>query len=96
MALALTSSFTQALWVSLLYLGVHIIEGYVLTPLLAKKAVHLPPAYALAGQVVFGVLFGALGLTFSTPLIVVGIVSVQMLYVERRSLPGQSSSRHAG
>jgi predicted PurR-regulated permease PerM len=81
-ALALAVSATQALWVALLYLGVHIIEGYVLTPLLAKKAVHLPPAYVLAAQVTMGVLFGAMGLTFSTPLLVVAVVLVQMLYVE--------------
>ena len=33
-------------------------------------SVHFPPALALAGQVVFGVLLGPLGLTFSTPLLV--------------------------
>jgi predicted PurR-regulated permease PerM len=82
-ALALTISFTQALWVALLYLGVHVIEGYLLTPMLAKKAVDLPPAYVLASQVIFGVLFGALGLTFSTPLLVVIVVVVQMTLVER-------------
>jgi predicted PurR-regulated permease PerM len=91
-ALALTVSATQALWVALLYLGVHIIEGYVLTPLLAKKAVHLPPAYVLAGQMTMGVLYGAMGLTFSTPLIVVIVVVVQMLYVER--MAPESSPAH--
>jgi predicted PurR-regulated permease PerM len=94
-ALALTSSWAAAIWVSLLYLSVHLVEGYVLTPVLAKKAVHLPPAYTLAGQVIFGVLFGALGLTLSTPLIVVGVVLVQMFYVERALGEGSSASRVA-
>lgn len=85
-ALALTASVTQALWVALLYLGVHVIEGYLLTPMLAKKAVDLPPAYVLASQVVFGVLFGALGLTFSTPLLVVIVVVTQMTLVGRAAV----------
>jgi len=74
--LALTLGPLQLVWVLLLYLGVHIVEGYVLTPLIARQAVSFPPAYTLAAQLVFGGLFGVLGLTFATPLCVVFVVAM--------------------
>jgi predicted PurR-regulated permease PerM len=74
--LALTMGPLEVVWVLLLYLGVHIIEGYVLTPLIARQAVRFPPAYTLAAQLVFGGLFGVLGLTFATPLCVVFVIAM--------------------
>jgi predicted PurR-regulated permease PerM len=67
---ALAQSTTTALWVLAVYTVLHVIEGYVLTPLLSRAAVRLPPAFTLASQVLLGVLLGPLGLTFSTPLLV--------------------------
>jgi len=71
--LALAQSTTTALWVLILYTALHLIEGYVLTPLLSRAAVRLPPAFTLASQVLLGVLLGPLGLTFSTPLLVAAV-----------------------
>jgi len=81
--LALTLGPLSLLWVILLFLVVHIIEGYVLTPLIAKQAVRFPPAYTLGAQLVFAGLFGVLRLTFATPFCVVTTVLVQAFYVER-------------
>jgi predicted PurR-regulated permease PerM len=75
--LALTMGPLQVVWVLLLYLGVHIVEGYVLTPLIARQAVRFLPAYTLAAQLVFGGLFGVLGLTFATPLCVVFVIAMR-------------------
>ncbi len=83
MLLALASGgLTRALWVILLFTGVHIVEGYVLTPALARKAVHFPSAFTLGAQVLFGAIFGVMGLTFATPTCVVIATLVQMLYIE--------------
>jgi predicted PurR-regulated permease PerM len=71
--LAFSQGPLSALWVALTYTGLHVVEGYVLTPLLARNAVRMPPALTLVGQALFGVLVGSLGLTFSTPLLVVAI-----------------------
>ncbi|HEX4515044.1 MAG TPA: AI-2E family transporter, partial [Polyangiaceae bacterium] len=71
----------QALGVVLLFLGVHLVEGYILTPLLARRAVHFPPGYTLAAQALFGALFGPLGLTFATPTCIVAATFVEILYV---------------
>jgi predicted PurR-regulated permease PerM len=75
--LAFSQGPLTALWVALTYTALHIVEGYVLTPLLARNAVKIPPALTLVGQGLFGALVGSLGLTFSTPLLVVAISAVK-------------------
>jgi predicted PurR-regulated permease PerM len=82
MLLAFTHSPIFAVWVALLFLGVHIVEGYVLTPLLARQMIRIPPAYMLGTQVVLGEIFGVAGLTFATPLVVIATILVRRLYVE--------------
>jgi predicted PurR-regulated permease PerM len=80
--LALGQGTGTALGVVLVFLGVHLVEGYILTPLLARRAVHFPPAYTLASQTLFGALFGPLGLTFATPTCIVAATLVELLYVQ--------------
>jgi predicted PurR-regulated permease PerM len=75
--LAVTRSPATVVAVLAVYACLHVIEGYVLTPLLARASARLPPALTLAGQVLFAALVGVLGLTFSTPLLVVGVVAVR-------------------
>jgi predicted PurR-regulated permease PerM len=95
--LALAHGPMDALWVVVLFTGVHIVEGYFLTPLLARNAVRFPPAFTLAMQLLLGGLFGVLGLTFATPLAVVIVTAIRMLYVEdtlgdvARETPSRSS-----
>lgn len=83
---ALLVGFSQgadtALWVLLLYTGIQSFEGYFLTPMIQRESVSLPPALTIAAQVLFGVLFGVLGVIFATPLAAAGMVAVRMLYVE--------------
>ena len=71
--LAFSQGPLTALWVAVTYTCLHIVEGYVLTPLLARNAVRIPPALTLVTQALFATLVGTLGLTFSTPLLVVAI-----------------------
>jgi predicted PurR-regulated permease PerM len=80
--LALTESATRALAVLLLYLGVQGFESYMLTPLVEKRAVALPPALTITAQVLMAVLAGGLGLALATPLAAAALVLVQRLYVE--------------
>jgi predicted PurR-regulated permease PerM len=65
-----------------LYLALHLLEGYVLAPLIQRHAVHLPPALLLVAQVLLGTLLGVLGLFVAAPLTVTAIVFVKMLYIE--------------
>jgi predicted PurR-regulated permease PerM len=65
-----------------LYLILHLLEGYVLSPLIQRRAVHLPPALTLVAQVLMGEMFGILGLFVAAPLTVAAMVLLKMLYVE--------------
>jgi len=71
-----------ALYVLGIYTLVQFAEGNFITPLIQQRAVALPPAALLTAQLVMGVLFGAVGVLLATPIAVVVIVLVQMLYVE--------------
>lgn len=82
MLLALTSNPMKALWVAVLFTIVHVVEGYVLTPIIARRAVHFPPAYTLAAQTLFGALFGVIGITFATPTCIIAATLIEKLYVE--------------
>lgn len=73
---------SHALEVVLLYLGVHLIEGNLLVPLIQRWAVALPPALAIIAVVVFGQLFGLIGIVFATPMTVVTLALVDTLYVQ--------------
>jgi predicted PurR-regulated permease PerM len=80
--LALTVSPEKALWVVGLYMVAQTLEGYILTPLVQKKMVLLPPALTISVQVLLGILVGALGIALAAPLTAVVLVLVKMLYVE--------------
>lgn len=72
----------MALYVALLFAGVQAVEGYVLEPLVQRRAVYLPPALILFGQMVLGLVGGPLGIILATPLTAALVVAVRMLYVE--------------
>lgn len=69
-------------WVLALIVVVQQIESYVVSPLVQHKLVSLPPVALLLSQIAMGVLTGFLGIALATPLVVVLIVWVQVLYVK--------------
>jgi predicted PurR-regulated permease PerM len=75
--LAFVQGPARALEILIFFTLLHVLEGYVLTPLLARTTVHLPPAGTLATQVLLAALLGPLGLTFATPLLVVAVTGVK-------------------
>ena len=79
----------QALYVALLFFALQQVEEAALVPLVQRWAVSLPPVLGLAGVLVFGTLFGPLGVVFGTPLSVVAMVLVERLYVQQ-GLEGES------
>jgi predicted PurR-regulated permease PerM len=80
--LAYTQSPTLALWVIAFYIAVQSLESYLIHPLVFKNAVELPPAITISALLLFGALFGFLGLLLATPLAAVTMVLIKMLYVE--------------
>jgi predicted PurR-regulated permease PerM len=80
--LAVSVNIDLAVYVILLYLAVHLLEGYILVPLVQRRVVHLPPALTLSAQIILGLLAGFLGLLLATPLVAAALVVVRMVYVE--------------
>lgn len=81
-AMGLLESPMHALYVALLYLGVQLLESYVVEPLVEAHAVSLPPALIIVAQVMAAVWLGPIGVVIATPLLVVVAVAVQMLYLQ--------------
>ena len=81
-----------ALYVLALFLVIHSLEGYVLTPLVQERAVYLPPAALLLAQVVLGILVGIVGIMLATPLAATFLVITQKLYVH--DVLGQPEKPH--
>jgi predicted PurR-regulated permease PerM len=80
--LALSISPDLALYTVLLFVGVQVVEGYLLQPLIEARAVDLPPALVIVMQLIFGTLFGLAGVALATPLAAALAVLVRMLYIE--------------
>jgi len=72
------------------YLAVQMIDGYVIVPMVAKRAVDLAPALVLGAQILFGTLFGIIGLLLADP-----IVAMIKVALERESERGSKSDRSA-
>lgn len=80
--LALTLGPAQALYAALVYFIVQQIEGNLVTPIIQQREVSLPPVLVLFAVVAAGLVFGLLGIIVATPLVVVIMVFVKMLYAE--------------
>ncbi len=86
--IALTQGPMKMVYVTLLYLAVHVAEGYVITPIAQRHAVRLPPALTLVAQLFMWTVAGILGLLIATPLAAVGLVIVQKVYLKEQPAQG--------
>ena len=79
---ALLQGPTQVFYVVLLYGVIQTVESYLLTPMIERRTVELPPALTLVALLVAALLFGWLGLLLAAPATAALMVLVQMVYVE--------------
>ena len=68
---SLASGWVAAASAFVLFLGVHALESYVLTPIIQRQALDIPPATLFAFQILLGVVFGIWGLALALPLIAI-------------------------
>jgi len=80
--IAFVDSPVTAVYVLILYIGVQIIESNVVTPLIERETVELPPALTVVFQLGLGTLIGGLGLVLATPLLAMIVVVVQLVYLQ--------------
>lgn len=81
--IGLTISGTTALIVAGILLFTQLLEGAVITPMIQKKMVNIPPALLIISQVIVATFSGFWGLILAAPLLVIVMVSVQELYIKR-------------
>jgi predicted PurR-regulated permease PerM len=75
---SLASGWIAAASAFVLFLGIHALESYILTPILQREALEIPPATLFAFQILLGVVFGIWGLALALPLM--AIVKVMIDY----------------
>ncbi len=81
-----SGSTDMGLYCIAVYLIVHMIDGNIIGPLIAKKTVDLAPAVVLGAQLIMGVLFGILGLALADPMVAMIKVLLER-EAERHQLP---------
>ncbi len=65
-----------------LYAVLQFLEGNILTPLIQRHAINIPPATLFASQIFLGTLFGLWGLALALPLMATIKVALKHLYAE--------------
>jgi predicted PurR-regulated permease PerM len=76
---SLASGWVAAASAFVLFLGVHAMESYVLTPILQRQALDIPPATLFAFQILLGVVFGIWGLALALPVLAIVKVVIDFL-----------------
>jgi predicted PurR-regulated permease PerM len=85
-------SFEVGLWAVAVYCIVQFVDGYLIVPYVAKKTVDLAPALVLGAQLIFGALFGILGLALADPLVAMIKAALQQKSVERDEIPEEAEA----
>jgi predicted PurR-regulated permease PerM len=73
---SLASGWVAAASAFVLFLGIHALESYVLTPIIQRQALNIPAATLFALQILLGVVFGIWGLALALPLIAIAKVVI--------------------
>jgi predicted PurR-regulated permease PerM len=79
---SLASGWIATLSAFILFLGIHAMESYVLTPIIQRQALDIPPATLFAFQILLGVVFGIWGLALALPLMAIAKVMIDHFKAE--------------
>ena len=87
---SLASGWVAALSAAILFFIIHALESYLLTPLLQRQAIDIPPATLFATQILLGTVFGMWGLALALPL-----MAVVKVVVDNFQQDNSEESRHS-
>jgi predicted PurR-regulated permease PerM len=82
---SLASGWVAAASAFVLFLGIHALESYILTPIIQRQALEIPPATLFAFQILLGVVFGIWGLALALPLIAIAKVMIDYFKADESS-----------
>lgn len=71
----------MVLYVAILYFVLENLQSYIVIPLVQEWVVALPPVLLIMVQLLFAAFAGILGIALASPIAVVAVVMIQMLYV---------------
>ena len=94
-AVGFSAGTDAGLWAIATYLIVQTVDGYVIVPYVAKRTVDLAPALVLAAQLLFGVLFGLMGLLLADPIVATIKVSLEEWSKRRTAGTGAEADAEA-
>ena len=80
---SLASGWVAGFSAFVLFMGVHALESYVLTPIIQRHALDIPPATLFAFQILLGVVFGIWGLALALPLMAIAKVMIDHFKAEK-------------
>ena len=86
---SLASGWVAAFSAFALFLGVHALESYILTPIIQRQALDIPPATLFAFQILLGVVFGLWGLALALPLMAIVKVIITYLREDDEDRPAE-------
>src|SRR5204862_5921569 len=92
-AVGFSAGAHQGVYAIFVYFFVQNIDGYLVVPYIARRTVDLPPALVLAAQLIFGALFGILGLLLADP--IVASLKVALQEVSRTDRSDESETAEA-
>lgn len=72
----------KALIVLVFYVILQSLEGAVITPMIHRRIIAMPPVLVIAAQIVLASLLGAIGVILAMPLVVCLMVIIHRLYIE--------------
>jgi predicted PurR-regulated permease PerM len=76
-AVGFSAGNETGLWAILTYFVVQTVDGYVIVPSVARRTVDLAPGGVLGAPLLFGVLFGLMGLLLADPIVATIKVSLE-------------------
>ncbi len=76
-AVGFSAGSDAGLWAIMTYFVVQTVDGYLIVPYVARRTVDLAPALVLGAQLLFGALFGIMGLLLADPVVATFKVSLE-------------------
>src|SRR5260370_5813906 len=89
---SLASGWIAGLSAFILFLGVHAMESYVLTPIIQRQALDIPPATLFTFHILLGVVFGIWGLALALPLMAIAKVMIDHFKAEHACSPPEDTA----
>jgi predicted PurR-regulated permease PerM len=92
---SLASGWVAGASAFVLFMGVHALESYILTPIIQRHALDIPPATLFAFQILLGVVFGIWGLALALPLMAIAKVMIDHFKAEKSAPDGATAGFRA-